>query len=64
MFAALMIGHHFSISAFCKVARLPPGPEIDGVGADPTKAFSGAAGRFREATTDVVAWQSDEVSFS
>jgi hypothetical protein len=44
--------------------RLLPGPEIDGVGADPTKAFSGAAGRFHEAATDVVAWQSDGVSFS
>jgi len=44
--------------------RLPPGPEIDGVDADLTKAFSGAAGRFREAATDLVAWQSDGVSFS
>jgi putative ABC transport system substrate-binding protein len=32
---------------------------IDGGGADPTKALSGVAGRFREAATDVVAWQSD-----
>jgi hypothetical protein len=40
------------------------GPEIDGVGGDPTKALSGAAGRFREVATDVVAWQSDGASFS
>ena len=29
--------------------------EIDGVGADPTKEFSGVAGCFDEAETDVVA---------
>jgi hypothetical protein len=41
---------------------LLPGPEIDGVGADPMKALSDVAARFREAATDVVA--SDGVSFS
>jgi hypothetical protein len=33
--------------------RLQPDAEIGGVGADPTKAFSGAADRFRESETDV-----------
>jgi len=42
----------------------PPVLEIDGVGVGLTKAFSGAAGRFREAATDVVAWQPVGVSFS
>jgi hypothetical protein len=47
-------------------ARQQPLPDagFDGAGADPRKAFSGAAGRFREAAIDVVAWQSDGVSFS
>jgi hypothetical protein len=44
--------------------RLLPSPEIDGVGVDPTKAFSGAVGHFREAAIDVVAWQSDGARFS
>jgi hypothetical protein len=44
--------------------RLLPSPEIDGVGDDPTKAFSGVAGRFPEAAIDIVTWQSDGVSFS
>jgi hypothetical protein len=53
-------------SAIALAARQRPQPdaEIGGVGADPTKAFSGAAGRFREFETDVVAWQSDGASFS
>ena len=33
--------------------RLLPSPKISGVGAYPPKAFSAAAGRFREAATDV-----------
>jgi hypothetical protein len=43
--------------------RLLLGSEIDGVSADPTKAFSGAADRFPDAI-EVVAWQSDGASFS
>jgi hypothetical protein len=52
-----------SVTWLAAQQRLLPGAEIDGAGADPTKAFSGAAGRFCEAVTDV-AWQSDGVSFS
>ena len=58
---------HRVIGSICEecCGRYPmPGTEIDGASADPTKAFSGAPGRFREAATNVVAWQSDGVNFS